>query len=128
VKISKRNVIHLSDWNHLVTKTYGRPYNLQQQDDCRPCGSYISFTVPDEEVLDFDSDTVPEVINDPEQGVSFKAWLSRDPDAPVGGRDDDFGKKLWWHRNFYPTLGMVASDLHAKGLLPEGEYTILISW
>ena len=35
---------------------------------------------------------------------------------------------LWWKRNFYPDIEMVANDLHAKGLLEAGEYAIDIDW
>jgi hypothetical protein len=35
---------------------------------------------------------------------------------------------MWWGRNFYPELSVVVNDLHAKGLLDEGEYEIDIDW
>jgi hypothetical protein len=61
--------------------------------------------------------------------VSFAAWLARDPDAPLGGeRADAFGIRLFWKRNFYPSIGMVLNDLHARGLLEAGEYVIVIDW
>lgn len=45
---------------------------------------------------------------------------------------DDWDRKnglsLWWERNFYPSVEVVANDLHARGLLPAGEYTIDIDW
>jgi hypothetical protein len=40
----------------------------------------------------------------------------------------DYRLELWWDRNFYPELQMVANDLHAKGLLAAGNHTILIDW
>lgn len=48
MKSKTLKVIELSDWDDLVEKTYGRPYNLQQQDDGKPRGlEYI--TVPSED-------------------------------------------------------------------------------
>jgi hypothetical protein len=35
---------------------------------------------------------------------------------------------MWWERNFYPDVQMIANDLHAKGLLDAGEYVINIDW
>jgi hypothetical protein len=35
---------------------------------------------------------------------------------------------MWWDRNFYPNLQMVANDLHEKGLLAAGDYIISIDW
>ena len=81
---------------------------------------------------DFENDTIPEIVNHEEMGVSFKAWLERDPQKNLP--DDEYGKsssfslKLWWGRNFYPDIQMVANDLHAKGLLDAGEYVINIDW
>jgi len=62
-------------------------------------------------------------------GVSFASWLKRNPKSPLSsGRKDASGIDLWWSRNFYPDIQMVANDLHAKGLLEAGEYTIDIDW
>jgi len=61
-------------------------------------------------------------------GVSFKAWLARDPKQKLEGQEYDYELSLWWDRNFYPDVQMVANDLHAKGLLESGEYLIDIDW
>ena len=45
-----------------------------------------------------------------------------------GFRKDQWAIDLWWERNFYPNIQMVANDLHSKGLLEAGEYTINIDW
>lgn len=131
MNIKTKQVIDCSDWDKLVSETYGRPYCFQQQDDCKPRG-VESLTVPSEYTNDYENDTVPEIVNHPEMGVSFKAWLERDPKAPLvseeGIRDDDFGLSLWWERNFYPDVNMVANDLYEKGLLEAGEYLINIDW
>jgi len=133
MKIRTEQVIDVSEWDKLVEETYGRPYSFQQQDGCQPRGNY-RLTVPDKE-MDFDrdmNDSVPEVVNGPKMGVKFAAWLARDPKQPPNGekgiREDAFGIELWWYRNFYPCIQTVANDLHAKGLLPAGKYTINIDW
>jgi hypothetical protein len=123
-----KQVIELSEWNALVQKTYGRTYNLQQQDGCMGRGT-VEIKVP-AEASDHEKDSVVEEVNGPEQGVSFAAWLSRDPKQKLSSPDDqaDYCLDLWWERNFYPELQMVANDLHAKGLLASGAHTILIDW
>lgn len=131
MKIRTEQVIDVSDWDDLVEKTYNRPYSFQQQDGCKDRGVF-KFEVPNEEYEDFKRETIPEIVNGPEMGVSFAAWLARDPKQPLQeeeyGRDDQWSINLWWTRNFYPAFHMVANDLHAKGLLPAGQYTINIDW
>lgn len=112
-------VVEDHDWDKLVQQTYGRPYCFQQQDGCQPRGTFELDVPSDYE--DYDNDEVAEIINGPEMGVSLKAWLARDPES------DGLGK-LWWQRNFYPSIGALANDLHSKGLLDAGSYTIIIDW
>lgn len=119
-------VIDVNDWDTLVMETYGRPYNFQQQDDCKE-RQHVPITIPDEP-YDYENDTIPEVVNGDEMGVSFKAWLERDPKQPLPDRDDTFGLQLFWERNFYPDVQMIANDLHAKGLVEAGDYEIDIDW
>lgn len=121
-----KKVIELYEWNSLVEKTYGRKYNLQQQEGCMGRGTLV-LNVPDE-ACDHERDEVPEEVNHEMRGVSFKAWLARDPKKKLPEQDADYCLELWWHRNFYPDVQMVANDLHAKGLLPAGKHTILIEW
>jgi hypothetical protein len=131
LRINTVQTISVRDWNQFVEEVYGRPYNFQQQDGCRNRGTYeltVSEPTEDDESYDFENDTVPEVVNGPEMGVSFKAWLARDPKQPLSGREDSWALELWWSRNFYPSIEMVAADLHKKGLLAPGEYTIIIDW
>lgn len=129
VKIKTVQSISDSDWDNLVENTYGRPYCLQQQDGCKDRGvEYI--TVPNES-YDYANETIPEVVNGEEMGVSFKAWLARDPKQKLDSKDEwdrEHGIELFWYRNFYPSLEMVANDLYDKGLLPAGEYQIVIDW
>lgn len=129
MQIKQVNLISVQDWDTLVSTTYNRPYSLQQQDDCKPRG--IEFlTVPPEEPFDYENDTIPEEINGDEMGVSFSAWLKRDPQQPIPCADptDYFYTELFWERNFYPSKEMIAQDLFNRGLLPQGEYVINIDW
>jgi hypothetical protein len=118
--------VELNDWNRVVSFTYGRPYNFQQQDGCRDRG-VVKLTVPDE-ADDHERDTVPEEVNSPERGVSFEAWLARSPDRKLPGQTDAYQLRLWWERNFYPDVQMVANDLHTRGQLAAGEYGIVVDW
>lgn len=129
MKIETRKVIESSSWDAFVRETYGRPYCFQQQDGCKQRGCFY-ITVPNEEANDFENDTVTEEVNHEAQGVSFTAWLARDPKQKLSNPDDqeDYCLDLWWKRNFYPDVNIVANDLHAKGLLEAGKYTIDIDW
>lgn len=130
IKYQTKKVISCSDWDDLVQTTYDRPYCFQQQEGCQSRGT-VNITIPSDWEDDFENDSVPEVVNGEEMGVSFKAWLARDPKQPL--KDEEDGEREWvidlfWARNFYPALHMVANDLHAKGLIEAGEYTIEIDW
>lgn len=122
-------MIEVSDFDKLVSDTYGKPYNFQQQDDCKPRGIY-EFSLPNSHPYDYERDSVPETVNHPDMGVSFKAWLERDPDQKLNAEDWDSPSalKLWWDRNFYPCVDMILNDLHKKGLLKDGDYVINIDW
>jgi hypothetical protein len=105
IDIKQVSMINCQDWDNLVTQTYGRIYNFQQQDDCKPRGVH-HMTVPDEFEDEY-PDTVPEIVNGDEMGVSFAAWLARDPKQLARDPKQSIPKKqnlrLWWERNFYPT-------------------------
>lgn len=125
MKYKTKKVIDVSDWDGLVIKTYGRSYSFQQQDGCKPRGNF-DLTVPDD-AYDYSDLTVPEEVNHRKMGVSFKAWLERDPKEPIADGGTSF-LDLWWFRNFYPDVQMIANDLHAKGLIEAGDYIIDIDW
>jgi hypothetical protein len=129
MKIITRKVIDSFEFDKLVSETYGRKYCFQQQDDCQDRGN-VFITVPVENPEDFKNDTVPEKVNTSEMGVSFKAWLERDPNQKLSNKDDqdNFCLELWWERNFYPHLDMIINDLNKKGLLDVGKYCIEIDW
>lgn len=129
VKTRTEQVIDVADWDRLVIDTYGKPYSFQQQDGCKE-RQRVTITVPNE-AYDYESDTVSEIVNGEEMGVSFQAWLGRDPEQKIPPKNPDFGNDftwLWWERNFYPDVQMIANDLHSKGLIEAGTYTIDIDW
>ena len=129
LKVKRKKVIDSFDFDKLVQETYGRPYTFQQQDGCKERQN-VGITVPVQHPEDYDNDTVPEVVNHSDMGVSFKAWLERDPKQKLTnkGDRDDWSLGLWWDRNFYPNVDMVLNDLHSKGLIEAGDYTINIDW
>lgn len=131
VRTRTEQVIDVSDWDNLVESTYGRPYSFQQQDGCKERGrAYLSVSLHEPD--DYENDSVPEIVNGNEMGVSFEAWLARDPAQCLNqGTDHDRGvwcRDLWWERNFYPTADAVAHDLCKRGLIDAGEYVIDIDW
>lgn len=134
IKTKRIEQISVQDWDALVMETYGREYNFQQQDDCKFRGTF-KFVVPIVSPEDYENDSVPEVVNHADMGVSFAAWLARDPKQPLDGNgvdveetSDQWSIDLWWDRNFYPHVDMVIDDLHKRGLLPVGQYSIKIDW
>lgn len=129
LKVKNVQMIDVSDWDDLVQETYGRIYNFQQQDGCKERGTF-SLTVPSH-AYDYENDTIPEKVNGNEMGVSFKAWLERDPKQKLDTDDEwdrENGLSLFWERNFYPDIQMIANDLYEKGLIESGKYVINIDW
>jgi hypothetical protein len=140
--------VSLQDWDALVIKTYGKPYCFQQQNGCQERGTfYLNIPVEDDELEDFENDTLPEIINGDKMGVSFKSWLERDPKAPLNPTDKELKKcsyyygddkekwkkdihhiNLFWDRNFFPSIYVLANDLYKRGLIETGEYQIKIDW
>ena len=127
LKYTKMNVVYLDDLDALVMETYGRTYSFQQQDGSRGRG-VVTFQVPVKNPWDYERDEIPEEVNGEEMGVSFKAWLERDPAQQIKGQECPWELKLFWERNFYPSFEVVAQDLYEKGLIPAGEYMIIIDW
>ena len=125
ISIKQINTITVQDFDELVRSTYGRPYSFQQQDDCKSRG-LVAISVP-EYPEDYENSSVPEIVNHEDMGVSFSAWLARDPEQLLPNKDKS-STKLWWYRNFYPNVSMIINDLHSKGLLPAGDYSIDIDW
>ena len=126
IKTKTVQMIDVGDWDSLVIDTYSRPYSYQQQNGCQSRGIF-EITIPSFDE-DFDRDSIPEEINGKKMGVSFKAWLERDPKEWNGEEISKNSIDMFWERNFYPHIQMIANDLHYKGLIPEGKYTINIDW
>jgi len=130
LKYSNKKVIDCSDWDQIVTDTYKRPYCLQQQDGCQDRGNFY-ISIPEKRYEDmYENETVPEIVNSEKMGVKFEAWLARNPEQILSNKEDQqsYSLGLWWDRNFYPDIQMVANDLHKKGLIEAGDYTINIDW
>jgi len=129
MNIKNEKVIEVSDFDKLVQDTYQRPYEFQQQEGCKDRGMF-RFSVPAELEDEEWPDTVPEVVNGEKMGVNFAAWLARDPKQTWPAEDKpeemelQWAVDLWWTRNFYPPFQAVVNDLHAKGLLEAGDYTL----
>lgn len=134
LKYNNVKCVAVDDWDSLVKETYGKPYSFQQQDGCKPQGTTHVFSVPHKslaEAMDYKRDTIPEKVNGDVMGVSFKAWLERDPLQPLNNgrkRPNSWDIDLFWERNFYPAMEMIAQDLYEKGLIEAGEYQIDIDW
>lgn len=129
ISVRTEQVIDVGDWDELVETTYGRPYSFQQQDGCKE-RQRVKITIPCK-AYDDEKETITEVVNGEEMGVSFKAWLERDPKQKLDSKnayDREHGLSMWWERNFYPDVQMVANDLHSKGLIEASNYTINIDW
>lgn len=121
-------ILDLSEWDELVSKTYGRVYSFQQQDGCKGRET-VYFSVPHTYPGDNGMhDSIPEVVNGEEMGVKFAVWLARDPMQPIPNQKHGYQLELFWERNFYPDFGTVVNDLHEKGLIEAGEYGIDIDW
>lgn len=126
MKATKEQVVEVQEWDAVVQETYGRPYGFQQQDGCKERGIF-RITIPDE-AEDFERDIVPEIVNHDEMGVTFSAWLKRDPKTPLGNEKSKLSLDLWWERNFYPNIQMIANDLCERGIIEKGDYIIEIDW
>lgn len=130
IKIKNIQQIDCSDWDKLVEETYNRPYCFQQQEGCQSRGTYTLIVPCDyiEETEEEMNKDIPEEINGEEMGVKFKSWLERDPKEWNGDKEDVRFLDLFWERNFYPNIDVVATDLYNKGLIPAGTYEIKIDW
>ena len=127
IRIKQINTITVKDFDELVRSTYGRPYSFQQQDGCKDRG-LVPISIP-EYPEDYENSSVPEIVNHEDMGVSFSAWIARDPEQFLSSRPNETSAlELWWKRNFYPNVSMIINDLYSKGLLSAGDYSIDIDW
>ena len=126
LKLKKEKFVDSDDWDDLVSKTYNRPYNLQQQDGCKSRGIEY-FTVPSDYKED-DEDMSTSYLDCEEKGVQFDVWLARDPEYPLPNQKYQYELDFFWERDFYPNLNVVANKLYEAGLIEAGSYAINIDW
>jgi hypothetical protein len=119
LKIETVQQITLQDWDDFVTKVYGKPYSFQQQDGCKSRG-YDSLWIPDdrEDIEQWEDEcenvSIPFEVNGEEMGVTFETWLNTSPEDTRKHFDSDSENNLFWQRNFYPDLHMIAKDLYSN--------------
>ena len=111
-------MIECSDFDALVKKVYGRPYCFQQQGGCLDRGVYYFDITEEDDFIDYED----------EDEVTLEKWLARDPKEKLNEQQSDASLEMWWHREFYPDLDILAYDLYKKGHLEVGEYAINVDW
>lgn len=129
VKIEFEPVCKLDvrEWDELVQKHYGKPYDFQQQDGCKE-RQIVELEVPDPNAEDFDfQEELTSTALAGIEGVSFDQWENTDS-SETFGEANPWYVEILWDRNFYPHVSMIVNDLHSKGILPEGKYMIDIDW
>ena len=123
-------MIYFSDWDNLVSDTYGKTYSFQQQDGCKSRGM-VDITIPSKEAEELDncmSKSIDELLSEGDRGIKFSVWLESDPKAPIEDIKEEWEIDMFWEREFYPCVEIVANDLHKKGLIKAGDYKIEIDW
>lgn len=132
LKYINKKVIDSFDWDKLVKETYNKPYCFQQQDGCKHRGTHY-ISIPCEYAEEFDeqmNENIPFKINGEIMGVKFQTWLNTTQED-INSNNPELYKnanKLFWERNFYPCIEILANDLYKKRLIEEGEYIIDIDW
>ena len=127
LKVELTKTVSVQDWDDFVQEIYGKMYSFQQQDGCKSRGiEYI--TVPSDDDFDYENTEIPFEDNGEEMGVSFQTWLNTSEEDTAKHFESDWRNQLFWHRNFYPSVYVIADDLHSRGLLEAGEYMIIIDW
>jgi len=132
IKYKNTKVIEVTDWDNLITETYGKPYSFQQQDGCKSRGVHV-LTIPSQYAESNDLEMNENIlfeINGDEMGVKFNTWLNTSVEEINKKHPERYRgqNNLFWDRNFYPDVDVIANDLHKKGLIEKGEYTINIDW
>lgn len=125
-------MVNLYSWDKLVQQTYGKPYSFQQQEGCKDRGTH-TLVVPCDYANEMDAgmpDDIPFEINGDEMGVKFSTWLKTTPEDINRDHPENYpgANRLFWDRNFYPDVSILANDLYDKGLIEAGTYVIKIDW
>ena len=95
-------------WEHefsqFVSDFYGRPWSMQQG-MCLGQNTYQTANIPEGECVG-----------------KVDAWLNLpyDPDAPYAA--------MHFERDHYVWYAAILDDLHAKGVIPAGNYLIKVWW
>lgn len=129
LQVSNKKFIEVQDWDNLVRETYGKLYSFQQQDGCQNRGT-VDLYISKEEVEDYYPETIPYKINGNIMGVKFETWLNTNVEDIDNNHPENTpsSNRLYWHRNFYPNIEVLANDLCKKGLIEEGQYVLHIDW
>lgn len=129
LKYKEVKVISCHNWDNLVEETYGKIYCFQQQEGCQERG-VVNITIPNQDYVEEYPDEIPFQINGDEMGVSLETWLKTTKEEINRKYPESYpgANNLWWERNFYPGLQVIANDLYSKGLIEKGDYSINIDW
>ena len=113
MNIKEVKLIWEHELNELITATYGRPYNYGRWQEM---GQDTMTQV-----------TVPEEADEPWEGgpPSLEEWLAGEPPATL---TDAWRIEQWWQTEYCPELQVVVNDLHARGLMPAGDYVMHVWW
>ena len=119
-------MIDVQEWNKIVSSTYWKPYNFQQQDWCKDRWTF-KFNVPNDEWDEYEwiEELTPVSQYETNMWVDFMKWQWT---PAIIDWPDWREEVLKWERYFYPSVYSVANDLFNRWLLAEWEYLINIDW
>lgn len=136
LKFNRTKTIDVSDWDRFVCEHYGKDhYSFQQQNDCIDRGNY-SVTVSSTTKDPYENKTIDDMVikcNHENMGVSFVVWRDTPKDYFTKNnltidKDGYNFDGLWWDRNFYPDVEMIARDLFFKGIIDSEDFEIVVDW
>lgn len=118
-------VIENYKWNEFISSIYNLPYNYQQQNDRQ--NTNFEFNIPNDlEEEDLGSDSIPYEVNGEDECVKFDTWKNSDFEEIGKNFEYEVETKLFYERNFYPSIFQILNDLYNRGLIEEGDYLIRI--
>jgi hypothetical protein len=100
MKIKNVKMIDVEDWDNLVSSTYNRIYQFQQQEGCKDRGTF-NLTIPSKYTEDDEMhDKIPEIFNGDIMGVKFDVWLNRDPKEPLNPSKEELKEcNYYWGKS-----------------------------